>query len=266
MLGTRTAFRAAWILAAAVSAGCGGGPTSTFEELGQDGNTRGFGRLYPQDPNENAFTFGVGDSMEVRVHDSPEFSTIDTVRQDGRITIPLVGDVAVGGLTTDQVARKVATLISPFKTNPRVSVTVLEVQSKVYYIAGQNPSTGGTEIKRLPYRGDTTLLDAFVEMGSPSTLLDDDTRVRVIMPDPRHPVVHTINVREIFLEGRSGGNIQIRPDTIVHVPPTTWGQISHVIAGVSVPLESLFRISRSVVELDSSVRVLQGEDIYRRRR
>jgi hypothetical protein len=102
-------------------------------------------------------------------------------------------------------------------------------------------------------------------MGSPSTILDDDEHIKVIQPDPRHPTVYTINVREIFLEGKSGGNVQIRPDTIVYVPPTFWGHVNRYMAGISVPIESVFRISRSVTELDSSIRVIQGEDIYRRR-
>lgn len=262
-----TQMRVVWtfVCAALALVGCSNGPTSSFEELGQDANTRGFGRIYPQDPNENAFTFGVGDTLQVSVDKGEEYSVVDTVRQDGKITIPIIGEVAVGGLTTDQVAKKVATLVAVYQASPRVTISVVDVQSKAYFIAGVNPATGGTELKKIPYKGDTTLLDVFVEMGSPSTLLDDDEHVKVIQPDPRNPIVYTINVREIYLEGRSGGNVQIRPDTIVYVPPTIWGHVNRYVAGFSVPIESLFRISRSVTELDASIRVIQGEDIRRLR-
>ena len=254
------------LLTVLLATSCSNGPTSTYQELGPAANTRGFGRQFPSDPYEQAFTFGVGDTLQLKVPGAEEFEVIETVRQDGKISVPLIGDVAVAGLTTDQVSKKIATLASGFVEGPKVTVSVVEVTSKHYFVVGRNHSTGGIDAIKVPYVGDTTLLDAFVEMGAPSTLLDDDGAVKVIFPDPHHPIVHTINVREILLEGRSGGNVQIYPDTVVYVPPTVWGHINSFVAGVSYPLENLFRISRSVTELDATLRVIEGEDIYRRTR
>ncbi|MAG57453.1 MAG: hypothetical protein CMJ83_14270 [Planctomycetes bacterium] len=269
---TRNVFAAtrmgALSLGAAVlllATGCGlNGPTSTFPELGQDGNTRGFGGKFPQDPNESAFTFGVGDSLILLVQDVPEFSGTHVVRSDGRITVPLVNDVLAAGLTSSGLASKIEARLAIYVVEPQVTVSVGAVVSKAYYVAGQDLQTGSTLIERVPYPGDTTLFQAFVAMGAPSSILSDDYHVKVIRGDPRHPVVYTINVKEIYEEGFTGGNIQIRPDDIIYVPPTLLGHFNRIIAGISLPFESLFRISRSIVELDTTIRIIQGDDIYSR--
>lgn len=250
---------AALIVLASLWGCASNGPTSTYEELGQDANTRGFGRLYPQDPDENAFVFGVGDEVVVNVADTPEMSGKFPVRQDGMITLQLVNDVAAAGETTEGLRRKIELRLAAFLRDPQVTVGVGLIQSKHIFIGSQNPLTGGTVLKKLPYEGDTTLLDIYVAMGAPSSLLDDDTHVRIIRGDPRSPRVMIINVKEIVELGYTGGNIQIRPDDMVFVPPTWLGRINAAIAGISAPFQSLFTISRSIVAVDYSVRIIQGD-------
>jgi polysaccharide export outer membrane protein len=254
------------VLSTVLLCGCNiNGPTSTYPELGEDANTRGFGRLYPQDPN-NEFTFGVGDSLIVSTPETPEFAGEHVIRSDGKITIPYVGEVMAAGLTAQQLTTKVETALAILVREPQLTISVGTVVSKAYFVAAQDPRTGGLVVSRIPYTGDKLVFEAWVEMGAPSTLLDADTHVKVIRGDPRNPVIYTINVREILMLGRTGANIQIRPDDIVFVPPTLFGYVNRFVAGIATPFESLFRISRSVVELESTVRIIQGDDVFSRGR
>jgi polysaccharide export outer membrane protein len=245
-------------------------PPSSFEELGERGNTRGFGREYPQDPNENAFVFGVGDELLLTVQTgdlaSPELSGSHLIRQDGNVTLPLLNEVAAAGLTSRQIAKKLESRYALFVVEPRVVVSPGLIVSKRFFVGAINPMTGGTALQAVPYRGDQTLFDVFVEMGAPSTILDDSAHVKVIRGDPRNPDVKIVNVRQIWLEGRTGGNIQIRPDDIVYVPPTVLGQFNAFVAGISIPFANLFRISSAVVNLDYSVRVITGDVNFNRGR
>lgn len=241
-------------------AGCSNGPNSTFTELGQDGNTMGFGRKFPSDPNENAFTFGVGDTVVIGVADEAELTGTHVVRQDGYITLPLVRDVKVGGLTTHQIEQKLERSLALFLRNPSVTISVGNVVSKKYFVGAVNPATGGVLFSSVPYVGDTVLFDVWVAMGSPSTILDDDAHVKVIRGDPRHPRVLVVNVKDIYEKGLTGGNVQIQPDDIVFVPPTLIGKFNQLVAGFSVPFQNLFTVTRSITELDFTVRVLQGDD------
>jgi polysaccharide export outer membrane protein len=256
-----------WASAVAAGAGCASNaPTSTFEELGPDANTIGFGRRFPADPEDRLFTFGPGDEVVLRVADEPTLDGVFVVRPDGYITLPLVDDLQVAGLTPGQVKEKLETRLLKYIRVPQVTVGTGRITSKHYFVVAPEETRGGYRIARIPHTGDVTLLEAFVEMGAPSSALEDDEYVRVIRADPRRPVRHVINLREIFLEGRSGGNIQIYPDDIVVVPASWLGRLSNFVAGMTAPFRSLFTLSRSVVEIDYGVRTIQGDTNFRRGR
>jgi hypothetical protein len=259
-----------WLLGAALFAcaalaGCStSGPPSTFEELGNEAVTHGFGGLYPPDSREpGEFTFGVGDTMMVDVTNSPEFTAAYTVRQDGKVYVAILGDLQAAGLTPADMKRKFENKLSIYlKPGFVVTVAVGAVVSKAFYVAAHNPLVGGYVVRKVPHPGDVTLFDVWVASGSPSTLLDDDTHVKVIRGDPRHPLVYTINVREILVAGYTGGNIQIRPDDIVYMPTTLWGQFNEFVTGLSLPFTGLLRISATVIATDRAYRVISGDDQY----
>ena len=93
-------------LLAVLLAGCAvNREPSTFEELGQDANTLGFGRLYPQDPNETDLQLGVGDTLLVTVEDAENLTGPRVIRQDGKITLPVIGDVMAAGLTSTDIQK-----------------------------------------------------------------------------------------------------------------------------------------------------------------
>jgi polysaccharide export outer membrane protein len=257
-------LRAMGVLALCAFAACSNGPVSTFEELGVDGNTKGFGRRFSQDPEENEFVFGVGDEVLLEVLGEDRLTGRFAIRNDGIVSFGWVGEVTAAGLTPMQLRRKLEGRLALYLKDPTVTVGVGQVKSKQFYVAANDVRFGGVVLKALPYDGDVVLLDVYVKMGAPSSLLDDETHLKIIRGDPRKPQVFTVNVKDIYSKGLTGGNIQIRPDDIVYVPPTWMGHVNNVIAGVSVPFQSLFNISRTVMSVDYTVRILSGDNAYNR--
>jgi hypothetical protein len=246
---------------ATMLSGCASnGEISTYEELGPEANTKGFGDLYPADRIDNDFTFGLGDVVLVQTENEPLLTGPFTVRIDGKITLPTIGDIMVAGLTTEQVKRKLENKVAVYLKEVIVTIGVGQIQSKKYYIAAQNPATGGFAVAEVAYPGNVTLFDVWVRMGSPSTLLDDECHMKVLRCDPRNPDVKTINIREMLVSGYSGGNIQIRPNDIVYVPPTLWGRVNAFVQGVTVPLNGLFRVTNTIGQVDRTVRIIEGDD------
>lgn len=241
--------------------GCQNGPTSTIEELGQDANTWGFGRRYPHEPYENEFTFGIGDEVVVTIPALPDLPPSQVVRLDGKITLPLINNVVAAGLTPDQLRRKLLLRFEEYLTEPEsISVSIGQVQSKVYYIVYQEPSTGTSTIQSMPITGDLVLMDAFV--GVPLTVLNDDCHVKVIKGDPRNPRVLTINLKDIYSKGLAAGNVPIQPDDIIYVPPTVFGRINTVITAITLPLTGVFRLSQSALALNQTARILSGDTSF----
>jgi polysaccharide biosynthesis/export protein len=90
-------------------------------------------------PVSKEFLLGPEDVLEVTVWRNQDLSRTVVVRPDGKISLPLVGDVQASGLSASQVAE--------IKENPNVSVSVREVNSYFVYVLGEVQRPGKYPIK-----------------------------------------------------------------------------------------------------------------------
>jgi len=85
----------------------------------------------------NEFLLGPEDVVEVTVWRNQDLSRTITVRPDGMISLPLIGDVQASGLTAAQVGEKISKRLTEYKENPSVSVSVKEINSYYIYVVGE---------------------------------------------------------------------------------------------------------------------------------
>jgi polysaccharide export outer membrane protein len=89
-------------------------------------------------PSVNAnYRIGADDVLTVNVWHEPEVSRNVPVRPDGKISLPLVGDVQASGLTPTQLKMELEARFAKFLTNPDVSVIVAEIRSQRINVLGQ---------------------------------------------------------------------------------------------------------------------------------
>ena len=108
------------------------------------------------------YEVGPGDVLEVNVFGNDDLSRIPTVQTNGAISLPLLGEVQVAGLTVGEVQRKITNLLAKdYLVNPQVEVKVREYQSQFVSVVGEVNSPG-----RKPIRGRMRLIDVLIEAGS----------------------------------------------------------------------------------------------------
>lgn len=90
----------------------------------------------------NAYKIGAEDVLGVQVWREPELSRAYTVRADGKINMPLVGEITAVGLTPKEFEAKVIESLGAIMNRPQVNVFVLEVRSRKYFISGEVGKTG----------------------------------------------------------------------------------------------------------------------------
>lgn len=112
----------------------------------------------PVDPN--AYKIGPEDVVQIRVWREAELSGLFVVRPDGRITLPLAGELAVADLTPEQVRLQVVDLYGKYVNKPEVSVSLARVGSKKFYLVGMVMRTGV-----FPLVVPTTVLEAINAAG-----------------------------------------------------------------------------------------------------
>lgn len=98
-------------------------------------------------PVSTEFLLGPEDVLEVTVWRNQDLSRTVVVRPDGKISLPLIGDVPASGLSASQVTAKIASRLTEFKENPNVSVSIKEVNSYFIYVLGEVLKPGKYPIK-----------------------------------------------------------------------------------------------------------------------
>jgi polysaccharide biosynthesis/export protein len=86
---------------------------------------------------EHPFHVGAGDVLNITVWEEPQLTTKAVVRPDGFISMPLVDDVSVTGLTPEQIQVLLTERVARIVKRPRVSVVVEEIHSRLVYITGE---------------------------------------------------------------------------------------------------------------------------------
>jgi len=89
----------------------------------------------PVDPGK--YQIGPEDMLFVRVWREPDFTLPVAVRPDGKITMPLIGEVRAAGQSPLQLTATIKQLLTQYLNNPDVNVFVTEVRSKKFYIDGE---------------------------------------------------------------------------------------------------------------------------------
>jgi polysaccharide biosynthesis/export protein len=110
------------------------------------------------DPNK--YLIGPEDILFIKVWRETDFTLPVAVRPDGKITMPLIGEVQAAGQTPMQLTKALAELLSKYINNPDVTVFVTDVRSKKYFMIGEVNRAG-----QFPLVTPTSILEALGNAG-----------------------------------------------------------------------------------------------------
>jgi polysaccharide export outer membrane protein len=123
--------------------------------------------------NEQEYRLGPGDKLRVEVYRETQLSQSLQVRPDGKITLPLIGDVPAAGRTSIELRDSLATSLKEYVTNPVVTVIVQEATAAQVFIIGEVPSPGVQVMQ-----GPLTILQALARAGGLKEFADErDIRI-----------------------------------------------------------------------------------------
>ncbi|MCA9500059.1 MAG: polysaccharide biosynthesis/export family protein [Nitrospira sp.] len=166
---------------------------------------------------EEGFFLGPEDVIDVVVWKNPDLSKEVVIRPDGKISLPLIGDIPAQGRTADQLAKDLAERFKAFKENPSVSVNVVSVNSYFVFMVGEVNKPGKLQLKSY-----TTILQALsLAEGFTQFASRNDLRVVRSMVDENGKMKELrIPLRYDDLISEEGGvyNITLKTGDTVIVP------------------------------------------------
>ncbi len=100
-----------------------------------------------EDDPPDAYGIGIGDVLEISVWKNPDLSVTVPVRPDGRISVPLLGDVQAAGMTPLALKQALTQGLKEYVTAPGVSVMVKEIHSRRIFVTGEVVHPGAYDLQ-----------------------------------------------------------------------------------------------------------------------
>jgi len=165
---------------------------------------------------EGDYRIGVDDRVLVTVWRNPEVTVTVTVRPDGNISVPLIGDVEAGGRTPNELAETIKRQLSSYIREPNVVVTVTELRSNEFL--SRVRVTGAVRTPRsMPYRQGMTVLDAVLEAGGVNDFASPN-RTKLYRRLKDKTEVFEIWLGDVLNKGQLETNLFVRPGDVITVP------------------------------------------------
>lgn len=163
---------------------------------------------------DNSYRIGEGDVLEVSVWNEPQASVGGVVvRPDGKISLPLLKDISVVGLTPMELQQTLTGRLDKLIRGADVTVVVKEVHSKRVYFVGQVAKIGA-----MPLLSDnTTVLQALAEAGGLSPYAKRK-KIYVLRIENGKKVKLPFDYEAVVKGERLEQNITLLPDDTIVVP------------------------------------------------
>ncbi len=162
------------------------------------------------------YRIGVGDSLEVNVWRNPELSVSVPVRPDGKISMPLLGDIVAAQLTATELSNNVVAGLQEYVRSPQVTVIVANPSSADFQrrvrITGavQSPQS-------IPFREGMTVLDLVLLAGG-TTEFAAPNRAKLYRKINGELKIYPIYLNDLINKGKVASNYPLQPSDIVTVP------------------------------------------------
>jgi len=162
------------------------------------------------------YLLGVDDTVKINVWKNPELSVTVPVRPDGKISLPLIGDVYAAGYTPEQVSETIRIKLKNYLREPNVTLMVIGLQSHEYLTRVRVTGAVNNPVS-LNYRQGMTVIDAVLAAGGINDFAASNNTKLYRKVDDKTRVI-SIYLGDILFEGKLETNIELRPRDILTVP------------------------------------------------
>ncbi len=164
-------------------------------------------------PHDDSFVIGTNDVLAINVWKEPDVSRSVPVRSDGKISLPLAGEVQAAGLTPLKLEHDIASKLQSYISEPEVTVIVQQINSEKFNILGMVNRPGSYSLSN-----SSTVLDAiavaggfrdFAKQKSIYVLRQNADGTKSRMP---------FNYKDVVKGKNSEENVKLQPNDTIVVP------------------------------------------------
>lgn len=161
--------------------------------------------------HDNDFVIGNGDVLAINVWKQPDLSKSVPVRSDGKVSLPLIGEVMASGQTPLKLEQEITTKFQPYLADPEVTVMVEQINSEKFNILGRVTKPGSYSLVN-----PTTVLDAIALAGGCRDFAKQKSIYILRRNSDGSETKLPFNYQDVIKGKNTAQNVELQPrDTIV---------------------------------------------------
>jgi polysaccharide export outer membrane protein len=165
----------------------------------------------PGVPRSDVIVLHEGDTVRISFPGAPTLNTVQQIRRDGRISLPLIGEFRAVGLTPPEMEKELIKQYGPQLQTKEVTVSV-DASAFPIYVTGAVLRPG-----RISSDRPLTALEAIMEAGGFDYAKANLKNIRVIRSENGQTQHVTLNLKGV-LQGVAADNFKLKPADIIYVP------------------------------------------------
>ncbi|MFH2145339.1 MAG: polysaccharide biosynthesis/export family protein [Candidatus Omnitrophota bacterium] len=179
---------------------------------------------FEQEAPGNKYTLGIGDKIEIVVWRNDDLNKTVTIRPDGNISLPLIGEINAYQLTPAELSGVITAKLGLFIKSPKVSVIVTNFGSRRILVLGEVKKPGIYTLSKQ--------LTALEAIGMADGYTDDALLKNTLIvkkPYSANPIILSADLHRVIKNGEFGNDIILEPGDIVYVPTSFLGKIKDFV-------------------------------------
>lgn len=166
--------------------------------------------------SEEEYRIGVADMLAVSVWRNPDLSITVPVRPDGKISMPLIGDMLAAGKSSEALAADITAKLTEYVRSPQVTVIVTNPASTDFQRTVRVTGAVGRPAS-IPYRKGMTVLDVVLSVGGPNEFASEN-KSKLYRTADGEVKAYPIYLKDILKRGKLETNYKLAPGDIISVP------------------------------------------------
>lgn len=185
--------------------------------------------LAPSADAESFYRLEVSDTLEIKYRYTPEYNTTVQIRPDGFVSLPIVGDIKLQGLTVGDARREIARRAEARLHDPELTVELKDFQKPRFVVGGQVDKPGQFEL-----RGRTTVLEAVSMAGGFKPSAKHSQVILFRRYDEERAVTRLINAKELTKVKGAAEDPVLRPGDFIYVPQNRISKMERLVPFATV--------------------------------
>lgn len=164
-------------------------------------------------PHDDSFVIGANDVLAINVWKEPDVSRSVPVRSDGKISLPLAGEIQASGLTPLKLEQDIASKLQSYISEPEVTVIVQQINSQKFNILGMVSKPGSYSLTN-----SSTVLDAIAAAGGFRDFAKQKS-IYVLRRNPNGTEARLpFNYKDVVKGKNPDQNLKLQPNDTIVIP------------------------------------------------